>query len=55
MKFTGLSCILSFDMDTVFIDENPLAAGSLPPNASCDGLSVQFDNSSLSASTYFWD
>ena len=55
MTFTGLSCILSFDMDTVSIDENPLAAGSLPPNASCDGLSVQFDNSSLSASTYFWD
>ena len=25
MTFTGLSCILSFDMDTVFIDENPIS------------------------------
>jgi len=55
MTFTGLSCILSFDTDTISIFEDPLAAGSIPPNASCDGLTVQFDNSSVSASSYFWD
>ena len=55
MTFVGLSCILSFDSATVFVDEQALASGFLPPSASCDGLSVQFNNASVSANTYYWD
>lgn len=41
--------------DTVFLLEEPTAQMILPAQIECEGLTIDFGNSSLNATNYFWD